>query len=261
MRPVVHLVPFSPTGTTRRTLENIAAGMEEADVRIRDFTLSGGRGTPLSFTESDLVVIGMPVYYGRIPKLFHAGLPLRGNGAAAVYVVVYGNRAYDDALLELKELGEAAGFASLGAAAFIAEHSLNSAIATGRPDADDAAAERAFGRDALARAAGRSHAPLPFLAVSGHSPYRAYGALPSPDVDPDVCIACTGCVEVCPVDAIDEEDFTLRNREACLSCHACVRICPVAARNLGPGEGPFTAKMAQLAQACRERKEPDVFWA
>ena len=60
-------------------------------------------GTPL------LVV--MPVYGGRLPAIAVQRLrEIRGNDSPAIAVVVYGNRAYDDALLELRDVLTANGF-------------------------------------------------------------------------------------------------------------------------------------------------------
>ena len=49
---------------------------------------------------------------------------LKGNGARAVLLVVYGNREYEDTLLELSDVMEAAGFSPVAAVAAVAEHSI-----------------------------------------------------------------------------------------------------------------------------------------
>ena len=93
-------VYFSPTGGTRKAVLNLAAGMggdiEEVDL----CALKGERG----FGPEDLVIVGMPVFGGRIHG-FAAKLlkQCRGNGATAVTVAVYGNRAFEDALVELND--------------------------------------------------------------------------------------------------------------------------------------------------------------
>ena len=101
----VTLAYFSPTGTTRRVLEAIARGVGGREVQRIDLTLPGAKAPALSPTAGTLVLLGAPVYAGRVPETAVARLQrLHGEGAAAVLVVVYGNRAFEDALLELWSL-------------------------------------------------------------------------------------------------------------------------------------------------------------
>lgn len=141
----VHIAYFSPTGTTKRTLRAVAEGFGCSELSETDWGDPKSRAAILKTGPDELVIAGMPVYYGRIPSLFHEGLPLRGEGTPFVPVAVYGNRHYDDAVLELKTLGEAAGCVTLGAAAFVAQHCLNPDMGRGRPDASDLAVMKRFG--------------------------------------------------------------------------------------------------------------------
>lgn len=51
----------------------------------------------------ELCVIAVPVYGGRVAATALQRLQrLKGNGSPAILVVVYGNRDYEDALLELR---------------------------------------------------------------------------------------------------------------------------------------------------------------
>ena len=129
----VHIAYFSPTGTTKRTLRAVAEGFGCSELSETDWGDPKSRAAILKTGPDELVIAGMPVYYGRIPSLFHEGLPLHGEGTPFVPVAVYGNRHYDDAVLELKTLGEAAGCVTLGAAAFVAQHCLNPIWAVGAP--------------------------------------------------------------------------------------------------------------------------------
>ena len=49
---------------------------------------------------------------------------MKGNKAKAVLVAVYGNRAYEDTLLELKEQVDLCGFHVTAAVSAVAEHSI-----------------------------------------------------------------------------------------------------------------------------------------
>lgn len=259
----IHLCYFSPTGTTRLVLESIAGSMksEETRLHVHDWLSPESRTSILECSPDDLVLVGMPVYYGRIPSLFHAGLPLRGNGALFVPVVVYGNRHYDDALLELKNLGEAAGCTCLGAGAFIARHSLNPHMGEGRPDAEDHAMMHDFGKQIAERAA--RHAVPGSVSVPGKMPYVPYGKTPFTPVllDHDACIACGTCVSACPVRLIDPETFEPAKPEQCLFCYGCVRNCPVQVRGPVPAVAEvFDNSMNQLAARCTERRVPETFF-
>ena len=203
----------------------------------------------------------MPVYYGRIPSLFHEGLPLRGEGTPFVPVAVYGNRHYDDAVLELKTLGEAAGCVTLGAAAFVAQHCLNPDMGRGRPDASDLAVMKRFGSALRAKADGLAGS-MPPLSVPGAFPYKEYKPTPfAPELlDAETCIRCGLCARTRPVRIIDSETYAVTEPERCLFCFGCVRICPVAVRGPRPEVAPvFAAQMAGLAARCTERREPELF--
>ena len=98
---------FSPTGNTRKAVVEIAdviAHREGIAVREIDFTLPGAREEVRKFEAGELIIFGTPVYAGRIPnKILPAVQTLfEGNGALAVPVVTFGNRSFDNALIELR---------------------------------------------------------------------------------------------------------------------------------------------------------------
>lgn len=258
----VHLVYFSPTGSTHAVLKSIAEGMNGLPVREHNLTRVASRSETLSFGADDLVLLGAPVYYGRIPAPLHGYTRLKGGGAPVVPIVVYGNRDYEDALRELTDVAAADGFVPVAAGAFVAEHSLNAALAAGRPDAKDRESLRVFGEAVMRKlAAAASAEALPQPEIPGNVPYKAYGGMPFvPDVEPDVCISCGMCAEACPVAIIEDERFTVTHPEACLCCMACVRICPVDARGFTAVENEqLRTRMEALARACAARREPEIF--
>ena len=105
---------------------------------------------------------------------------MKGNGAKAVLVCVYGNRAYEDTLIELKDKAEEAGFVIYGAVAAVAEHSIMRKFAAGRPDAGDEEELRAFGKKLREKL--EQEADLEEVKK----------------VDEKKCIACMRCIAVCP---------------------------------------------------------------
>ena len=143
MNKKINTMYFSPTGTTKKIVSGIAKNISEnIDRKITinniDFTLPGVRKEIISFTGEDVVIIGVPVYAGRVPNVLLKYLnSITGNGALAITIVVYGNRNYDDALIELKDILELNGFKVIAGGAFIGEHSFSEALAKNRPDEID----------------------------------------------------------------------------------------------------------------------------
>ncbi|HWQ51027.1 MAG TPA: 4Fe-4S binding protein [Terriglobales bacterium] len=238
---------FSPTGTTAAVCKAIAQG------EAYDFTLPAARAGAPSYGPKDVVAVGVPVYSGRIPPVAAEYLKtVKGNGARAVAVAVYGNRDYDDALLELCDILEDAGFDVVGAGAFVGEHSLNETVAAGRPDAEDLKAAKTFGAavsDKLAR--GELSRP----AVKGVRPYKALGPgagyAPQPT---DACVKCGICETVCSMGVI--HDLTA-DPEKCIRCFACVKRCPHGAR--AAAAEAYSNTRGWLAEKCAARREPEWF--
>ena len=77
--------------------------------------------------EDELLVVGVPVYMGRVPELLMEWLhAVKASGSPAVSVVVYGNRAFEDSLIELEDILTERGCISIAGAAYIGEHSFSS---------------------------------------------------------------------------------------------------------------------------------------
>ena len=138
------IVYYSPTGTSKRVAMAFAEGLDKAGA-----SFPGTRQTDLTtdFSEDpvplgdSLVVAAAPVYGGRLAETAAKRFSrLKGSGTPAVAIVLYGNRDYEDALAELQDLLEDAGFKVVAAAAFIGEHSYSRPampVAEGRPDSAD----------------------------------------------------------------------------------------------------------------------------
>lgn len=264
MNEMLSIAFFSPTGTTRRVLEAIAEGMDAGRIRWIDLTASGsGEGGPIEVGGAAL--IGVPVYAGRVPLPALERLKrLKGNGTPAVIVVVYGNRAFEDALLELKEISIRAGFVPIAAGAFIGEHSFagpSAPIALGRPDEKDLAAARDLGRAAVSRleAFARSR-NMPPVHVPGSVPYRE--RMPHAGISPatreDLCTLCGTCEGICPTGAIVLDGRVVTDASTCILCHACVKGCPESARVMEAE--PVRAIVTRLLANCMERREPETFF-
>ena len=139
---------FSATDTTKTVVTQVARALARrcgAPLQTFDFTPPQVRRTPKSFGPGDLVVFGTPVYAGRVPNLLIKYVAsIQGAGALAVPIVCYGNRNYDDALMELCRTLEAGGFHTLSAGAFACQHAFSQTQAAGRPDISDRTIARSF---------------------------------------------------------------------------------------------------------------------
>jgi ferredoxin len=139
---------FSGTGTTEKVVVNTAQKMVDElslEYEICDFTLPHARSDDITFTSSDIVVFGVPVIAGRVPNVLLKFLDtINGGGALAVPIVLYGNRNFDDALIELRDILEKRGFHCIAAAAFVGEHSFSNVLAKGRPNAKDMKESESF---------------------------------------------------------------------------------------------------------------------
>ena len=159
---------FSPTGNTRRCAEAMAQAIDREPV-MTDITVCGAL-CDAELAAEDFVILGMPVYAGRIPEIARLRMQgLRGNGTRCILLATYGNRDIDDALLEMADIMHEKGFRVMGAAAVIGRHTYGE-IAVDRPDADDLAACAAFARRTFLLPSDAPEADVP-----GNRPYREGG--------------------------------------------------------------------------------------
>ena len=240
---------FSPTGGTKKVAAAIAAGfntpVEEMDLTSADASVTLG--------ENDALMAVLPVYAGRVPQISLERIStLKANGQKAVAVVVYGNREYDDALLETKNALEANGFQVIAAAAFIAEHSIVRSIAAGRPDAEDEALCRQFAVDVMAKADNATSVQVP-----GNDPYVELKPSAFHPAADETCVKCGVCAEQCPLGAIPIDEPNKTNNDMCINCMRCVHICPQQCRTLPT---PFLAGATQmLNEKAAGYKKPAIF--
>ena len=252
------LVYFSPTGTTQAALR-YASELFGLETEEYDLTPFAAANTELHFGQDELVVIGSPVYGGRVPKTMTERLRgVTGSGTPAAVVVTYGARAYEDALLELRNEASANGFCPAGAFAMVAEHSVIRSVAAGRPDETDLAVFGAFcGRLREKIAAAASSAELSLPEVPGSEPYRRYLDLPMVPAVSGKCAGCGKCVTACPVGAIYPADPKKTDGSLCIGCTRCVRECPRGARRLSSFK--LFAGKCMLSKAQKQPKEPELF--
>lgn len=246
---------FSPTGGTKRVADILMNALcnESIQVNLMDREADFSAQT---FQPQDVCLAAVPSFGGRVPAVAMERLhKLKGNGARVVLVAVYGNRAYEDTLLELEDGLKAAGFQPIAAVAAVAEHSILRQFAAGRPDQTDRRELEAFGAE-IARRIQAGTVPED-LALPGNRPYKKLGTLPSKPVATEDCGTCGKCAKVCPVGAIHKEDPSKTDPEVCISCMACVSACSTQSRQV---PAPILTKLsAMLEQVCQGRKANELF--
>jgi len=255
---------FSPTETTAKIVIKIAQGICPDSITGINLTPPDARNRDFGRLNDELTIIGTPVYAGRVPPEAVRRLRrIKGNDTPAAVVVVYGNRDYEDALLELRDIAAEQGFRPIAGGAFIGEHSYNdetTRIAVGRPDDRDLEKAQRFGesiREKISRL--NTLDDMPPLHVPGNLPYKKWVERDemAPVTVESLCTLCAECAAACPTAAITVEESVLTTANECIRCCACIKKCPTGARKW---ENAWIDQVRKwLNENCRQRKEPQMF--
>jgi len=263
----VYAIYFSPTGTTERAVVAAAKGTGLPGARIDLTSWKNRANYSRAFNQNEIVVVGLPVYGGRLPgKIDDFFSCLQGQHTPAVAVVAYGNQAYGDGLAELKARLEERGFKVIAGAAFIGEYTFSKNVGTGRPDANDLAIAREFGK-AAAAGAGRGMAgtlkvkgdyPSALPVMEAGNPQSHYTGWAQVGTSSD-CSFCGLCEEMCPWHAINIGDNVVTNYAKCMRCFRCIRICPSKARKvIDPSFPKFVERLEKTVE--QKVNEPELFF-
>lgn len=266
------LITFSPTCTSKQVGKAIVRGTGISSVVEMDLTLKAA--TDREIPANTLAVIAVPVYGGHVaPLALERMKDLHSDGAPAVIVVVYGNRAYEKALTDLDAFVTERGFKVIAGATFVGEHSFSNdkyPVAAGRPDADDLEYAALFGEKIRTKIAAatdmeklygvdvsriqRPRQPFfPLLRFLRKVVKLRKSGVPTPvtpKVDAERCTHCGYCATHCPTGAILKGDECNTIAEKCIRCCACVKGCPQKARTY---DTPFVVLLAD----CFKRQKED----
>lgn len=251
-------IVFSPTGGTQKVMDILTEGweMDMERIDLSDPQMDGDGWKGAAFQKEDVALIAVPSYGGRVPTLAARRLAkVQGGQARCVLVCVYGNRAYEDTLVELEDIAVQCGFRVTAAVAAIAEHSIMHQYATGRPDAADAGCLRDFGARILEKL--ERAEPAASLPIPGNRPYKKLGVAKLVPKAGRQCEQCGLCARVCPAQAIDPADVKKTDQEKCISCMRCVARCPKGARKVN--ETLVAGVAMAIKKACSVRKENALY--
>ncbi|MFI3225955.1 MAG: ferredoxin [Clostridia bacterium] len=239
----IYKMYFSPTGTTEKIANeisgNIAKNFNE-EVISCDFTLKLAREREYTFKKDDLLIIGVPTYAGRVPNVLLDFLThnIKSNGALVLPFVLFGNRNYDESLMELLMILNTNGFVNVGAGAFVGEHSFSRKLGANRPDLADLLQAKELSGMVCDRILGgicennikidENYKIKPYYTPRDRNGVGVNILKVKPKTN-DKCDDCKICAKICPMGSISFEN----PREVigiCIKCGACEKKCPQNAK-------------------------------
>ena len=251
---------FSATGTSKKVALAISQTIATEFV-VEDITFQSLQNT--TYATDDLLCVAVPVYGGGVAPVALKRLEaIRGNNTPAVVVVVYGNRNFERAAVQMSDFLAERGFITIAVAAFVGEHSYSTEqypIAVGRPAESDINDAKHFGqlvKEKLATGiesvdvsalqcpdSGEENVKAFVEFVKGYQAEQAKNPIKLlPITDEDRCVMCGVCVDVCPMEAIDRENVSVVDSTLCIKCCACVKECPKEAKTLNSPFAPMLSK-------------------
>lgn len=255
--PNVNLIYFSPAMSTKRVVQQIG---KATTMNVVEHNITQGIHEALTFEPDDLAIIAVPVYAGRVPTIAAEALKkFKGQQTPVAIVCVYGNRDYDDALLELQHICEGNQFRVIAGGAFIARHSIFPVVAQGRPDEKDKRLIKEFGERCLFEyQKATTINPPTSITIKGRYPYKTPGKIPLKPKASRKCTECGTCAEQCPTGAISKNNPRKTDKTRCISCARCIVVCPEKAR----GFKGLIYRIAnkKFCSAYSARKEPELFF-
>ncbi len=249
-------IVFSPTGGTQKVADIITEEWK-GEVAHIDLSDAGVDYSRAIIGQEDIALVAVPSYGGRVPGLAAERLrKIQGHHARCIIVCVYGNRAYEDTLVELKDIVENCGFSTVAAVSAVAEHSIMHQYAAGRPDKKDTEELHGFAKTIYGKLMADG-LPSSVLEVPGNRPYKKVGGVGLVPKATKDCVSCGLCAEKCPAQAISRDDLKTADPKKCISCMRCVVRCPKSARKVN-GAMVSAAALA-IKKACSERKDNELF--
>jgi len=272
MSKKVYSVFFSATGTTEKIASRIGFNIASAlngELEIINFTPLNERSIERSFSPDDIVILATPTYAGRVPNLIVKYVEsIMGNGAIGVPVVLFGNRSFDDSLMELKNIMIDNNFKVVGAGAFVGAHSFSYTLGKGRPDTEDMAKADLLSNMVVEKI-NKNDLSCPEN-IKGRNPIGPYYTPLGLDGNPvnilkvrpltsDKCDNCGLCAVLCPMGSINPENpKEYVGKGICIKCGACIKKCPKGAKYYTDEQ--FLSHKAYIEQHFERRAESEIYY-
>ncbi|MBQ7734203.1 MAG: 4Fe-4S binding protein [Synergistaceae bacterium] len=269
----LHLIYFSPSGSTEKIVKEIASVIEGLPVETHNLLTSQSRKKYYKFGPDDLVIMGS-ISAGKLftlsEELFAC---LEADNTPFIGVITYGNAYYGIALKEMLERAEKCGFKVAALGAFIARYSIDTTLAEGRPDSQDKEIIHEFGRKAYEKILqgdlalhdmpktswgewDKGRELIAFREKHPEVPYTLPPEYKAKEIS-DSCIKCRTCERNCPTDAINIDTKTF-DLDKCIGCWGCINRCPKHAISSTSKEFADIVKL--FVQSATKRLEPDLLF-
>lgn len=242
------LLTFSPTGQSKACALAVAKATKQEFV-LFDVTHFIQRRKSLGVEDTTLI-IAFPVYGGRVPLLFaeYVKNQLTAHNCDAIVIATFGNRAVEDALVEMEDLLSAKGIPLTAAASIGCQHSYSDRVGQRRPDIEDF--------QLLDRLAVHLNGKRTIVHPPGNRPYRQAMPRANPPYMPALAassetISNRQCYRVCPTGALAKQDPTL-----CIHCCACIQV---SNHELSMDNPWFVNFTKNLEATCQKRIESILY--
>ncbi len=193
---------------------------------IKEYNLADKLSIDIKFKEEDITVFGVPSFGGRVPNIALDRLKdIDGNNSLAVLIVTYGNRDYEDTLIELFDFLKERHFRIIALISFVCRHSIINEFARFRPNTKDLNELDYFSQKVIAKIRNNNFSEP---SVPGKRPYKELKVAKLEILVNDNCNKCNYCETICLTNAIISYKNIDKNK--CISCMRCVNACPNNAR-------------------------------
>ena len=247
-------ITFSPTGGTLKVADLLMHTLSQDQIYI-DLTDPELDYTQIDIQADDVVLFAVPSYGGLVPETaLHRLECIEGNNAKCILLTVYGNRAYEDTLIQLADTVKSDHFQVVAAIAAIAQHAIVKTIAADRPDIKDVTTLVEYAKK-ISQKLQNNDTTEPI--IPGNRPYRTPSSFSLIPHVANKCRKCGKCADKCPVEAIDKDDPTSTDHNRCISCMRCINVCPTGARKVNNIK--YAACKAMLETKASRRREPELF--